>query len=272
MAQDATGTPTAKGIPKFNTAVDAPSGKGFNAAMDAIDGLLDDYISSPAGIAPGEVPVWNGSAFVRSSVTRISTVRPQDLGQDAATTGQVLTWNGSIYAPAAPVSSMTLIEKIDLSVTTAFAALPTTYDSLQIMWKARSPNAGTIDVLFVRFNGDAGNNYDYMSTISTNAPGVTAAVTSGAAQLGLGGIAFTSATANRFGTGMAHIHNYRDSAHKSVWSEYEVMAVSSSAFHHGRYSGVWKNTAAITGITLLPNGGGACSAGSAAWLYGLKGA
>jgi len=41
MAQDATGTPTPKGIPKFNTAVDAPSGKGFNAAMDVIDGLLN---------------------------------------------------------------------------------------------------------------------------------------------------------------------------------------------------------------------------------------
>lgn len=40
MAQDATGTPTSKGIPKYNTAVDAPSGKGFNAAMDAIDTLL----------------------------------------------------------------------------------------------------------------------------------------------------------------------------------------------------------------------------------------
>lgn len=40
MATDATGTPTSRGIPKYNTAVDAPSGKGFNAAMDVIDGLV----------------------------------------------------------------------------------------------------------------------------------------------------------------------------------------------------------------------------------------
>ncbi len=40
MATDATGTPTAKGIPKYNTVTDAPSGKGFNAAMDAIDLLV----------------------------------------------------------------------------------------------------------------------------------------------------------------------------------------------------------------------------------------
>ena len=33
MAQDATGTPTALGIPKYNTAADAPSGRGFNAVV-----------------------------------------------------------------------------------------------------------------------------------------------------------------------------------------------------------------------------------------------
>lgn len=40
MATDATGSPTPKGIPKYDTANDAPSGLGFNAAMDAIDSLL----------------------------------------------------------------------------------------------------------------------------------------------------------------------------------------------------------------------------------------
>lgn len=40
MASDATGTPTTKGIPKYDPANDAPSGLGFNAAMDAIDALL----------------------------------------------------------------------------------------------------------------------------------------------------------------------------------------------------------------------------------------
>lgn len=40
MATGATGTPTARGIPKYNTSVDSPSGQGFNSAMDAIDALL----------------------------------------------------------------------------------------------------------------------------------------------------------------------------------------------------------------------------------------
>jgi hypothetical protein len=100
MATDATGTPTSKGIPKYDPSNDAPSGLGFNAAMDAIDSLLDTYVGKPSGIATGEVPVWNGTTWVRSSVTRISTVRPQDLTQDGASTGQVLAWNGSIWAPS----------------------------------------------------------------------------------------------------------------------------------------------------------------------------
>lgn len=100
MATDATGTPTPKGIPKYNPDVDAPSGLGFNAAMDTVDSLLDSYVGKPSGIVSGEVPVWNGTTWVRSSVTRINTVRPQDLTQDAATTGQRMMWNGTTWVPA----------------------------------------------------------------------------------------------------------------------------------------------------------------------------
>lgn len=72
MATDATGTPTSPdSIPTYNTAVDAPSGDGFNAAMAAIQTALSARTSKPSGIASGEVPVWNGSAWVRSSVTNV---------------------------------------------------------------------------------------------------------------------------------------------------------------------------------------------------------
>lgn len=72
MATDATGTPTTLGIPTYNTQVDAPSGKGFNAAMAAIDTLIVATVTKPSGIVSGEAPVWNGSAFVRSSVTGLT--------------------------------------------------------------------------------------------------------------------------------------------------------------------------------------------------------
>lgn len=121
MATDATGTPTAKGIPKFNTAVDAPSGKGSNAQMDAIDTLLDSYQQNPAGIATGEASVWNGSAWARSSTTRLTTVRPQDLGQDGATTGQPLVWDGGKWAPGSLV--LDRVQALDIAGTGAETTL-----------------------------------------------------------------------------------------------------------------------------------------------------
>lgn len=73
MATDATGTPTSPdNIPTFLTSADAPSGKGFNAAMTAIQTALSARVNKPSGIASGEVPVWNGSSWVRSSTTNIS--------------------------------------------------------------------------------------------------------------------------------------------------------------------------------------------------------
>jgi hypothetical protein len=53
--------------------VDAPSGLGSNAQMDAIDTLIAARIGKPSGIVSGEVPVWNGSGWDRSSVTKIGT-------------------------------------------------------------------------------------------------------------------------------------------------------------------------------------------------------
>lgn len=60
MATDATGTPTTTlGIPKYNTAADIPSGKGFNAAMD----FIDDLIEARGTTVPGAsgVKVWNNT-------------------------------------------------------------------------------------------------------------------------------------------------------------------------------------------------------------------
>jgi hypothetical protein len=97
LATDATGTPTSLGIPKYNTAVDAPSGLGFNATMDALDTILVAMPQKPAGIVTGEAVIWNGSAWVRSSVTKLGLA---SIAQGGATTDQVLAWNGSAWAAA----------------------------------------------------------------------------------------------------------------------------------------------------------------------------
>jgi hypothetical protein len=58
MATDATGTPTTNyAIPKFNTAVDSPSGLGSNAQMDAIDTVLFTQVTTLTTLANSKVGI-----------------------------------------------------------------------------------------------------------------------------------------------------------------------------------------------------------------------
>lgn len=74
MPTDATGTPTSLGIRTYNTSADAPSGLGFNGAMADIDALLVARITKPTGLTVGDVPVWNGTTWVRPTGTASASV------------------------------------------------------------------------------------------------------------------------------------------------------------------------------------------------------
>ena len=95
MAVDATGTPTALGIPTFLVGTDAPTGNGGNAQMSSIDALIQGRVPIPGGIAAGEVPVWNGSTWVRSSVTGIA---PSSIA--ATYSAYTPTWSSGGTQPA----------------------------------------------------------------------------------------------------------------------------------------------------------------------------
>ena len=91
MAIDATGTPTALGIPKYNTATDPPSGKGFNAAMDALDALITARVAKASFVATGDI-LYASSAGVPARLA-------------VGTNGHVLTLAGGIPSWAAAVAS-----------------------------------------------------------------------------------------------------------------------------------------------------------------------
>ena len=133
MATDATGTPTSLGIPTYNPDVDAPSGLGFNAAMEAINNLIDARMSAPSSPSTGDVPVWNGSTWVKSSTTKMAVA-----GLAPGTNGQVLTTSGGATGWATPSTTQTY-ELIAESVLGSngqfdFTSISSAYRHLHVFW------------------------------------------------------------------------------------------------------------------------------------------
>lgn len=129
MATDATGTPTPLGIPKYNTAGDPPSGKGFNATMDSIDSIVTTLLAAKAPLAS---PSLTGNPLA-------PTPAPGDNDTSIATTAFVaaamaaLVPSGTIVKTAASAAPSGWI-MADGSVVTRgganaalFAAIGTTY-------------------------------------------------------------------------------------------------------------------------------------------------
>lgn len=177
MATDATGTPTSPdNIPTYNTAVDAPSGKGFNAAMAAIQTALNARVSAPSGIATGEVPVWNGTTWARSTTTHISA---SSLAASPAITtflrgdsswakgGLNLLWDSSDAGVTLPAASVTT------------PSLDQSFKHLVIVGSCRS-SATLLDTLNVRTNGLSTASY-YWQDINGNGTTLSGASSAGTA-------------------------------------------------------------------------------------------
>lgn len=96
MSANATGTPTSLGIPTFNVNQDILKGQGVNEMMAAIDPLIAGRMFAPTSPTNNQVVKWStaGGAWIADFVA------PGELKQAGATTGQVLTWNGSAWAAA----------------------------------------------------------------------------------------------------------------------------------------------------------------------------
>jgi hypothetical protein len=152
-----------------------------------------------------------------------------------------------------------------------FTSIPATFTHLQIRGIARSLEANTgVDVPYVRFNSDSGSNYSWHQL---DGNGSTASTVAGSSQTFMRGgfIALNSELGSTFGAVVIDILDYANT------NKYKtIRSLSGTSYNNnngavGLFSGSWRNTNAITAITLQASVANLAQYSQFA-LYGIKGA
>lgn len=155
------------------------------------------------------------------------------------------------------------------SATVTFSSIPSTYTHLQIRIIGRIDQSNTDDNIYVRFNGDNGANYAghyFFGTGSTAVAAAAANQNQGVACRTTGG----SSSANIFGVGTCDILDYANT------NKNKTVRVLTGHDQNGEgliflMSTLWRNTSAVTSITLFTLAGNMTQYTQLA-LYGIKGA
>jgi hypothetical protein len=212
---------------------------------------------NPAGITSDDTIIFSDITTNNASTTKHGFLRKL-----SGSSTDVLKGDGT-FGAASGGGNFTLITDTLLAVDTAnfdFTSIPGTYTHLFIVTLTRSDNGGgSFDFILMRFNNDSGTNYDYANSAgsSTGASSAQMGVTTGA-----------TATSGAPGTLNIMIPNYTGT---TFWKQADGFGGDARGVtNSGLSAGTWKNTAAITRITIFPSSGTHWVAGSRATLYGLN--
>jgi hypothetical protein len=149
-----------------------------------------------------------------------------------------------------------------------FTSIPSGYQHLQIRGITRTTrNDASVDGLYVRANSDTGNNYSYHQLNGNGSSASSTAGTNASAMiLTFQGVSALT-TANIFTAWVIDILDYKDTnKYKTVRGIVSYDANGSGNVALG--SGSWRNTNAITSLTLLAEGSFVQYTHAA--LYGIK--
>lgn len=179
-------------------------------------------------------------------------------------------WDGSAYNqvwPGYTKISETVLSGTQASVT--FSSIPQTFRSLRIETTTRGDFASGSIAWGLRFNSDASALYNFQQVI-INGTSVTASQAQSETRGYLGEISANTATANCASEHVITIHNYTGTSFfkQAVSLMNMVTSVGASGLHVREIGTLWRSTAAITSITLLPDSGNFVS-GSTFTLYGM---
>lgn len=197
------------------------------------------------------------------------------------TEGQLVTADANGHAawadaPAPGGGDCQLIEQVIVgaggAASVAFANIAATWAHLRIVGMARTDRASQAsDVLSVRFNSDAGSNYDAERYTFSGTATASGAAVSGGTSAPCAGVPAANAPANYPGVFTLDIPNYRRTTFYKAFTASAAFVLSQDTSNTYRQvtTGYWRSTAAITAIALLSLNGANLIEGSLLSLYGL---
>jgi hypothetical protein len=144
--------------------------------------------------------------------------------------------------------------------TITFSSIPSTYTDLVLITSTKYTS--TASHCLLQFNSDSNTNYS-----NTFLYGDGSSALSGR-QINTTASFIGRANTTEFGLGVTHIQNYGNSTiFKTVLSRGNLASSLTIV-----YSGLWRNTNAITSLSIVGNAGDTFTTGSTFTLYGIKAA
>jgi hypothetical protein len=147
------------------------------------------------------------------------------------------------------------------ATTLTISSIPATYKHLLIVGVGLQTSGANDGDLFVRVNGDAGNNYtlERITVSGSTLAGYGTGSISGISNLGA--MARTADGATLLGQVAIYIYNYSSSA------DYKTIVTSGGSMNNSTNSwvasrGMWRNTAAVTSVSLVDANGTNLKAGT----------
>lgn len=144
------------------------------------------------------------------------------------------------------------------------------FTHLEIRWMARSTTSALSADVLLQFNGDTTSVYDTELVYNSAATTAAAFEQLAGSSIIAGTLSAGTATAGRAGSGVIQINDYRGTTFDKVIvsTNHYAVAATGSSLNTRLFGGTWRNTAAVTSVTLVLTAGNYV-AGSKFTLYGL---
>jgi hypothetical protein len=149
-----------------------------------------------------------------------------------------------------------------------FSSIPATFTDLRFVITGHATGTNG-EIMRIQFNSDTGSNYSATELRATGSS-VSSNRFSNTTSMRIAFMADDFLGATIISTASVDIFSYTGSTNKTALGTGSVDANGSG--YVTRSVGLWRNTSAITSITILPASGDVWTAGTTATLYGIKNA